>query len=41
MVSDGWGSLAVVPDLEILEYRVGQLDAGSLAVAAEEFDLYA
>lgn len=34
-------SLAVVPDLEVFEDGVGQLDAGSPALAVEELDLHA
>jgi hypothetical protein len=30
--------LPVVPDLEVLEYRVGQVDAGLPAPAVEELD---
>jgi hypothetical protein len=34
-------ALAVVPSLEVLEDRLGQLEAGVPLLAIEEFDLHA
>src|SRR6476646_2298866 len=36
----GVSSLAVVPDLDVVEVRVGQLDAGGPPLPIEEFDLH-
>jgi len=34
-------ALAVVEDLDVLEHRVGELEAGGPSLAVEELDLHA
>ena len=36
----GVSALAVVPDLDVVEHRIGELDPGGPALAVEELDLH-